>query len=534
MLLLQHNSTLAEEELCIVQDFRNRSKNHLDSIRQEISILEQEIERLQTRCTVLEAQIDPRKKEVFACDVALSPFRRLPFDILQEIAMWCLPEKPTGQIRDAPISLSQVSSGWRRAVLSMLSLWSELHIHLDTRLQEDQLIRFMTQYFGRAQGRPLSLTISVHSPKRFHLRLPALRYARQFMDWMFHRWPLISTVRHLSIASDYAWSDLLDIQHPAKMAMLESLVLKNSSPNCPAPRRLFAGMWLGKGLNQVSRLQRIKLDDSVLGDNPASLTIPWWQLTHIFLQETLPAPNWVLLLQKCTSLETGYFLVSDSFLHQSNGRQTEDHTTLRDLNVIFIETTPTSLQLLRHRCFPNVARLAITFLEDNELAEDLEQPFDLYSHYPSLSDLALFAPRECPLDVPLFLQHNPSLKTLRISIQVRHYKKFFRYLTLQSSSNHDDLESVLPQLSSLVVQISDENAATALTGRYRVHVATMIRSRISRAGNSERRIHLMMSVPDIVTNEFKETLDTFQKDGLTYRVDDYAPPLVPTIDTMDF
>ncbi|CAA7263934.1 unnamed protein product [Cyclocybe aegerita] len=423
----------------------------------------------------------------------------------------------------------------------MFSLWSELHIHLDTRLQEGQLIRFMTQYLGRAQGQPLSLTISVHSPKRFQLRLPALRDAQQFMNWMFYRWPLISTIRHLSIVSDYAWSDLLDIQHPTKVAELESLVLKSSSPpNGPAPHGSLGGMWLGKGLNRAPRLRRIKLDESVLGDNPASLSIPWSQLTHIFLQEALPAPNWILLLQKCTALETGYFFVSDSFLHQLSGCQTQDHATLRDLNINFIETTPTSLQLLRHRRFPNVERLAITFLEDNELAEDLEQPFDLYSHYPSLSDLALFSHRECPLDVPLFLQHNPSLKTLRISIQVRHYKKFFRYLSLRSPSDPDESKGVLPQLSSLIVQISDENAATALTGRYRAHVATMIRSRTQKAGNTIspiRYFRLMMSVPDNVASEFKEILDTFQEVGLMYRVDNYldgVPPLAPAIDTMDF
>ncbi|TFK30162.1 hypothetical protein FA15DRAFT_663535 [Coprinopsis marcescibilis] len=60
----------------------------------------------------------------------MSPFRRLPFDVLQTIFLFCIPVEHNAVMStsQAPMLLTHVCHRWREATLSMPSLWATLHI----------------------------------------------------------------------------------------------------------------------------------------------------------------------------------------------------------------------------------------------------------------------------------------------------------------------------------------------------------------------------------------------------------------------
>ncbi|KIM47160.1 hypothetical protein M413DRAFT_57140, partial [Hebeloma cylindrosporum] len=70
------------------------------------------------------------QKSIDACNAVLSPVRRLPIDILQEIFYQCLPtdHHPIMSATEAPMLLTRVSSLWRSVAFSMPRIWAKLHI----------------------------------------------------------------------------------------------------------------------------------------------------------------------------------------------------------------------------------------------------------------------------------------------------------------------------------------------------------------------------------------------------------------------
>nr|GAT54334.1 predicted protein [Mycena chlorophos] len=70
----------------------------------------------------------------------ITPLRRLPTDILEQIFLACLPtDRLAGMISsDAPLLLSQICSEWRRVALSLPRLWSRFQIEVPTFEQIEQ------------------------------------------------------------------------------------------------------------------------------------------------------------------------------------------------------------------------------------------------------------------------------------------------------------------------------------------------------------------------------------------------------------
>lgn len=66
-----------------------------------------------------------------------SPFRNVPYDVLREIFLQCLPEdrldEPQPSTRIAPMLLCHVCASWRAVALSNASLWTHLHVRLPIR-----------------------------------------------------------------------------------------------------------------------------------------------------------------------------------------------------------------------------------------------------------------------------------------------------------------------------------------------------------------------------------------------------------------
>ncbi|PPQ81898.1 hypothetical protein CVT24_009469 [Panaeolus cyanescens] len=103
--------------------------------RLQIQREEQEMQRLEDQLSQLRNRLESLKKSSCAYDVILSPFRRVPHDILHNIALYHRPtEHPPCHDEDVfpvhmtpnlhtPTILSHTSAQWRSTVHSMSSLW---------------------------------------------------------------------------------------------------------------------------------------------------------------------------------------------------------------------------------------------------------------------------------------------------------------------------------------------------------------------------------------------------------------------------
>ncbi|KAJ7022722.1 hypothetical protein C8F04DRAFT_1137129 [Mycena alexandri] len=102
----------------------------------------------------------------------LSPLRRLPLDIIQEIFLACIPthRNCVMSASEAPVLLGRICSSWRAIALSTPRLWSRLHIVEPQRLPQrfngadiaaKAAQRFATtkMWLGRSGNCPLSISL---------------------------------------------------------------------------------------------------------------------------------------------------------------------------------------------------------------------------------------------------------------------------------------------------------------------------------------------------------------------------------------
>ncbi|KAJ7512688.1 hypothetical protein B0H11DRAFT_2267764 [Mycena galericulata] len=108
-----------------------------ESIRTLLVGPRQEIAHLTDKIVATQAMLDDLMRKHAALNefvtahlALLSPIRRLPLDIMQEIFVACLPAAQNSMMAeaDAPLLLCHVSRAWRKLALTTPRLWASLHI----------------------------------------------------------------------------------------------------------------------------------------------------------------------------------------------------------------------------------------------------------------------------------------------------------------------------------------------------------------------------------------------------------------------
>ncbi|KAJ7034024.1 hypothetical protein C8F04DRAFT_600371 [Mycena alexandri] len=134
------------------------------------------LKRLDDQIAYLQKAIDELAQEresvrtfVDSHNELISPFRRLPLDIIQEISVACLPTHRNSVMSavEAPILLGRICSSWRAISLTTPRLWSRLHIVEPSRLGvadavfEEKLaqrVETTKTWLGRSGKCPLSIS----------------------------------------------------------------------------------------------------------------------------------------------------------------------------------------------------------------------------------------------------------------------------------------------------------------------------------------------------------------------------------------
>ncbi|KAJ7244913.1 hypothetical protein C8J57DRAFT_1363350, partial [Mycena rebaudengoi] len=136
--------------------------DEIDYIRSDLIPHSKELMRLEALICELSTKRDRLKEYIDSHQALISVPRRLPYDILQEIFLACLPsdQNPRMDSQQAPMLLCSISSSWRKLALSFPRLWSSLAIDISLVLAQEENLTALAEWLARAGACPLSLTVS--------------------------------------------------------------------------------------------------------------------------------------------------------------------------------------------------------------------------------------------------------------------------------------------------------------------------------------------------------------------------------------
>ena len=262
--------------------------------------LEREINRIQETYSSLMEQRQVLLAEIEGYRSLISPARRLPIDILEEIFIHTLPTTHNALMdpRKCPLLLTQICHGWRKIALSTPQLWSSIHITVP-HIARGHPGQWGPMHFGNL-------------PEEF--RVPTLSFLRNYASYIAN-WLGRSGECPLSI-SLYDWRDsfppeehydiiinsflphacrwktlVLDTRSPFlgriaelteyDVPLLESLtlhVIMNDEIGPSGP----LGVW---GMSGIIKSHRLKKIDSQIEHNITNFAFKWAQLTDIKLSQ---------------------------------------------------------------------------------------------------------------------------------------------------------------------------------------------------------------------------------------------------------
>ncbi|KAJ7252121.1 hypothetical protein B0H12DRAFT_1118592 [Mycena haematopus] len=117
-----------DAELAQIQELLVEPCLRLKHLDDEIAVMRKALDKLTEERDALGAYVDAHK-------ALLSPLRRLPLDVIEEIFMACLPthRNCVMSATEAPVILGRICGSWRAISHSLPRLWSSLHIVEPTR-----------------------------------------------------------------------------------------------------------------------------------------------------------------------------------------------------------------------------------------------------------------------------------------------------------------------------------------------------------------------------------------------------------------
>ncbi|KAJ7174955.1 hypothetical protein C8R43DRAFT_975599 [Mycena crocata] len=134
----------------------------IQGVQTDVVSLTKELLRLETQIRDLSVQRESVRKNLLSHQALLSPVRRLPDDVVQDIFLACLPTDRNAvmSVREAPLLLCRVCSTWRALALATPILWASVHLHLGFILQSDSRTHAVVQWLQRSAACPLALSVS--------------------------------------------------------------------------------------------------------------------------------------------------------------------------------------------------------------------------------------------------------------------------------------------------------------------------------------------------------------------------------------
>ncbi|CAA7266715.1 unnamed protein product [Cyclocybe aegerita] len=503
----------------------------------ELALLDAQILALQNQKAILIQRHSPHRTGLGEYAKLIPPICRVPLEILQEIALYCLPLQPTLTLRDAPLSLSHVSRDWRRAVLSLPGMWSELYLEVyNAENRHDSLIPVILEWFGRARTRPLSFHLFFVSAKTDDDEDEFSLYVDEIIGlgarWVFDYMPIL----------------------PRLVSTLESLTLNNYSRT---QRDGNPGTDAHGGLQLILGRAAINLRRLVL-DKPFAfyqVNYPWSQLTSLSINDKMSLETWARLLRECCQLQTGSFELSSSDyaddsdsdsgsaywdaedLVDGSGDEESDQqpnlvplTALEDLSLRISSSDITLGQCITSCCFTNLKALQVDFAHSRTPGIDEDIDPSVFYQLNNLERLSLVSSgEETVARLEILLRSIPGLTSLRLYVPQLDPAEIFDLLT------HDDplKPDLVPHLKTLAIPFKfdpDEGDLEEILDA----MTLMLYSRTAPTLDLSEHLRRFTTAHRVEPNlnaQIMDALQPYAQSGLDFKVDKSLVHSVPTGDS---
>jgi hypothetical protein len=375
-----------------------------------------EIESLDKQMALLEKQRDILTQRATLLRYTLAPIRKLPDYVLSEIFISCLPHDHDAvmSIRAMPLLFTRVCRHWRDLALSTVSLWSSLHIVLDSHsdwashcvspLKFDKI----AQWLDRSGSCPLSITITC-ARNTLQLRSRCIPPIKNLISLYAPRIRSLSSqhigkferhhrfVRNDSDSESESESDNDNESDNNSTTPLFPILehLRNPLP--------FFTLHNSTALLFGQQLRSLHLDLTECKELYFNY-IQWGRLTTLNLTHAFNAKETLLLLERCPRLQSCHLrcYYNQAVHHNSEGEyQSVNLLSLSDLSL----EESTDCHILRFLRLPNLRNLDLMGCEIDEVyASALECPFSLHS----------LTPRSLVYDVPKFCQFLSTQRELKM------------------------------------------------------------------------------------------------------------------------
>ncbi|KAJ7173428.1 hypothetical protein C8R46DRAFT_991215 [Mycena filopes] len=311
-----------DDEVLQIRALLKAPLSRLKQLDEQIAELQKAIDELAEERERVRSFVDPHKD-------LISPFRRLPLDVIQEIFVACLPTHRNCVMTavEAPVLLGRICSAWRSISLGTPRLWARLHIVEPSRsgtgpwipsraVWEEkfaQRLETTKTWLGRSGQCPLSISFQGSHDQPLPDAADPLTNTRLFMDTLLSvapRWEEVSlraSTPALEMLSSITEHDVPLLQ---RFEMSLDRQFSNGRPN-------FA-------LLGAQHLKQLSVSGSAVR-NIRGLPVRWEDLTHLsalgFNDISLSYSGVLELLAKCSQLRECRLCLdqADNSLSQTDG-----------------------------------------------------------------------------------------------------------------------------------------------------------------------------------------------------------------------
>ncbi|PPQ69269.1 hypothetical protein CVT24_000075 [Panaeolus cyanescens] len=386
--LLQNNDPISLADRMQIQEFQQKAKHDVEQLDSQILLVKQELHRLQNAR-------QKSKKQSFACDVILSPFRRVSLDVIYEFVAHCplvephdFPPAPPFHV---PSRLSHVSQAWRNAAQSTPTLWKRVAIDLGSSTPSPTLQDQIQHFYCLSGSQSFSVsaydTISPEHTFSYYsfreLRERRETEASDTLSWLFNSsFTDLTRFGALAIHAQTNQLNLLEAlqqtlsngtapsglrsfaflpRHPANKSELRLSERGNGAPDA---KRIL------KILNKFLHLENLWLGwlypttfQQLFGDSPAQGNCHWTQLRVLHLGAPLNGHSQLkLLLEQVPKLEIGWFYFSEAFKSLPADPSSEiTHTSMKKLAIEYRREVNLVVLFASKTSFPNLESLDLKF-----------------------------------------------------------------------------------------------------------------------------------------------------------------------------
>jgi len=329
---------------------------HIAETETELASIASQIAQLGDRAKLLANEAAPSRMKLRVYDAVLSPFRRIPSDILLEIARHAQPQYPQPTRTEAPMSLTHVSSAWRAVILSCPEFWKVLYLQVRKPVPSSQLTR---AWFERAKTQPLSLFVHLDFDVE-EISAPLVGYLEGLRSHTarLHRLGLgcsqvIDLFPHLQqTKSIYPNLKSLDL------ICTERGTFSDESDGAPLPKL---------NIFNESPLETVVIRSDFIARSNFGRILPWAVLTQVSVTTWITAGEVIKILNICPKLKTGDFCVlnNNHNIFSRLPNQAVVHKNVEDLHLNFFIQELCPLELLS---LPSLKKLIIS--RNNEGGDD--------------------------------------------------------------------------------------------------------------------------------------------------------------------